>query len=476
MRGFEASIVLVYLFACVAIGLFASRRALGSSAEYWVAGRRIGTVMNSLAIMAALASGGSFVGILGLAYSKGVPYAFSLFAGAILGFPLAALLVAKPLRNFGRFTVTDFLAARFPHGVVRTLVPVLIVATFTMYTVAQMKTAGLAASFLFGISFRSAVTLSALVFILYVSMGGMLAVTWTDMLQGFLMLSVVWGLGGVLIARYGTPAHLMERAVGVAPSLGTVAAAPASSYIGSFVIWSAAICIIPHIIMRVYTAKDAHGARLSLNVAMLLYSLMIIMTLLVLVPVGKTVLPALKDADMLFFGLVDNVLGPVMRGFAVAALMASVMSTTDALLLACSSAIGHDLLGGWIKRRGSEKLASRVAFASTWAVGLLAMVLAYDPPELITRYYTEAVGLLTAGLFVPTVAGLWWKRANTAGGAAALVTGAAVFLAGRLLPDTPSFASILYALPASAVAMAIGSYLGCPPEKALLDRMAELHR
>ena len=66
----ERTLVLLYLAACIGIGAYASRKVLTSRDEYWVAGRRIGTAVNSMAIMASLASGGSIIGVMGLAYSK----------------------------------------------------------------------------------------------------------------------------------------------------------------------------------------------------------------------------------------------------------------------------------------------------------------------------------------------------------------------------------------------------------------------
>ena len=74
----------------------ASRRVLGSREEYWVAGRSVGTLVNAMAIMATLASGGSIIGVMGLAYQQGIPATLALFAGAVLGFPLASILVARP--------------------------------------------------------------------------------------------------------------------------------------------------------------------------------------------------------------------------------------------------------------------------------------------------------------------------------------------------------------------------------------------
>jgi Na+/proline symporter len=109
-------------------------------------------------------------------------------------------------------------------------------------------------------------------------------------------------------------------------------------------------------------------------------------------------------------------------------------------------------------------------------VGLTAMWLAYSPPALISQFYTAAIGLLTAGLFVPTIAGLWWRRANLAGGLAALVAGPATYLIVHFTPGAPPLSAILAALPASAVAMWIGGRAGAPADAAILDRIADLHR
>ena len=284
----ERVLVSLYLAACIGIGIYASRRVLVSRDEYWVAGRRIGTTINSMAIMASLASGGSIIGVMGLAYSQGIPATLALFAGAVLGFPLASMLVAKQLRNFGKYTITDFLAFRYPSSVVRYLVPSVIVVAFTIYIVAQLKAAGITANALLGIPYNTALVIATLVFVIYVSFGGMIAITWTDVIQGILMLIVVVGTAMAMMWRLGSPLELMRQATTVAPELGQVVDQPVASYLGYFVIWATAIPVIPHIVMRVFTAKDADGARLSLNLAMLAYSVMILTAVLAIVPVGSS--------------------------------------------------------------------------------------------------------------------------------------------------------------------------------------------
>ena len=471
----ERLLVILYLAACIGIGVLASRKVLVSRDEYWVAGRRIGTGVNAMAIMAALASGGSIIGVMGLAYGRGIPYTLALFAGAVLGFPLASILVAKPLRNFGQFTITDFLAFRFPHPIIRYTVPSLIVVSFTVYIVAQMKAAGITAEALLGIPYTQAVTLSALVFVLYVSIGGMLAVTWTDVVQGVLMLAVVLGIASLIVLRLGSPVTLLQQATVEAPALGDVVNQPLSSYLGSFVIWAAAIPVIPHIVMRVFSAKDARGVRRSLNIAMMGYSVMILAAVLVIVPMGKLHFPDLQDADTVFLMVMEQEFSPVLRGLAVAAVIAAVMSTTDALLLACSSAIAHDMLGHYFRATISRKTESWITVGVAWGIGMLAMVLAYSPPQLLTEFYSAAIGILSAGLFVPTIAGLWWKKVNLAGGIASMLIGTVVYLVVQFTPGAPPLSAILVALPASAFAMWVFGHVGKPVSEDLTQAVAALH-
>ena len=472
----ERVLVAVYLAACIGIGIAVSKRVLSSRDEYWVAGRRIGTVVNSMAIMAALASGGSIIGVMGLAYAQGIPATLALFGGAVVGFPLASILVARPLRNFGKFTITDFMSFRYPHALVRYLVPILIVAAFTIYIVAQLKAAGITAEALLGIPYNTALALATLVFIIYVSFGGMVAITWTDVIQGFLMLFVIMGTALVIVWRVGSPFEIMSQATAVAPELGQVANRPVSSYLGYFIIWATAIPVIPHIVMRVFTARDADSARMSLNLAMLVYSVMILAAVLAIVPVGRIDFPGLQDADQLFLRVMETQFPPLIRGIAVAAVLAAVMSTTDALLLACSSAISHDLLGGLLRGRVSERTMSLVRIGSTWVIGIAALLWAFSPPELITEFYTAGVGILSASLFVPTIAGLWWKKANLAGGVGAVVSGAAVYILVQFDVIDIGVAPVVVALFASAAAMILGGLYGPRESREMVERIEALHQ
>ena len=302
------------------------------------------------------------------------------------------------------------------------------------------------------------------------------------------MVAVVLGTAFLLMSRFGSPVEIFDAGIQAAPALGAAGERSLATDLGAFVIWASAIPIIPHIVMRVYTARDARGAQLSLNLAMILYAAVILAAVMVIVPVGKVLYPTLEDSDLIFLKIMESQFNPVIRGLAVAAVLAAVMSTTDALLLACSSAIAHDLVANVWGKNLSSRAIGRINILVVWIVGLIAMTLAYSPPELITAYYTDAIGALSAGLFVPVIGGLWWKRANLAGGVAAFVVGVAVYAAMVLMPyaamvlmpdvpmpDVPKRAGILVALPASAAAMWLAGILGKAETPTMIEAVERLH-
>jgi len=179
-------------------------------------------------------------------------------------------------------------------------------SSFTVYIVAQLKAAGITSEALLGLPYHQSVILFTIVFIVYVSFGGMVAVTWTDMFQGGLMVIVVVGTGFYLLTTHEYLNNPLITATTQAPELGLMKETPLSSMIGSFVIWAAAISVVPHIVMRVYSAKNSQAAKLSLNIAVIIYSILILSSLLIIVPVGKILFPVLDDADMVFLKIIES--------------------------------------------------------------------------------------------------------------------------------------------------------------------------
>lgn len=449
------AIVLCYFAVLVVIGVYAHLRVRNSTDQYFVAGRSLGTFMNSWAFLATLASGGSVMASVGTGIALGLPYGAALVAGSPVGFAVASVLVARPLRKLGKYTVPDYFTTRFNSRIIAWAVPILIVVGSTAYLVAQLKGASLVAERLLGWHYDQAIWLVGVVFILYVALGGFLSVTWNDVFQGILMFVMLVGFAVIAFVKMPDFGASFTAAMHKYPSIGgTASPLPFSSYVGGFLTFATAISVLPHVIMRVYSSRNVRSAKLSLNYAMLVYAIMMVCGALILIPATVTMLRHinLDEPDSLFLDLSQAVLPSALNGVVAAAVLAAIMSTTAGLLMACNSAIAHDIYKKLLRPNAGERQVIRVAFGATWVIGLLAIIFALNPPKFLVVLYTAAVGLLASSFFAPMILGIWWRRCTTAGATAGLLGGAVSFLLVFTLLDMPDSTQILVGLPVSFIA------------------------
>ena len=483
MRVTELVIMILYLAICVILAFVSQRKVANAKIgtdEYYVAGRNVGTVVNSIAIIAALGSGGSFMAGLGTIWMLGMPMIFWLTAASPAGFALCTVLVARPLRNSGKYTVTEFLTERFDSYYVKIAVPVIFIIGLSIYLMAQMKAGGLIASYITGLPYEWGLVITCLVFIFYVSTGGMLAVTWTNLLQGgmMLLLTCVITVAGVLYLDQGVVASLQE-VTKANMQLGSVGAVlPVVACIGSFVSWVSAPSIMPHLVMRIFTSKDVYSGRLSLNIGMLFYGLMMFASVVVILPhvpsLGAEVLSSTAP-DMWMLLIMSKFFGPFLVGVFTAGIMAAVMSTTDAILLACSASFAYDIYGKVINKKASQKQLLRAATISTWVIGIVVMLLSLNPHPFLIMLYTAAIGLISSSLLAPMILGIWWKRANTIGASVSMTVGAVLFMYLYIALNMPYTTEILVALPVAFLTMTLVSLFTSPPPPEVAQRMEKYH-
>jgi len=164
--------------------------------EYYVAGRRVPAVFNGMATGADWMSAASFIGMAGGLYAQGYS-GLAFIMGWTGGYVLVALFLAPFLRKFGQFTIPDFLGARYGGNLPRLIgVSIAILCSFT-YVVAQIYGVGLITTRLTGVSFEVGVFLGLAGILVCSFLGGMKAVTWTQVAQYIIliiayMIPVVW--------------------------------------------------------------------------------------------------------------------------------------------------------------------------------------------------------------------------------------------------------------------------------------------
>ena len=200
--------VMGYIFLLATIGLYAGIGVMSRTAdeaEYYVAGRRVPALFNGMATGADWMSAASFIGMAGSLYLQGFN-GLAFIMGWTGGYCLVAFLLAPYLRKFGQFTIPDFLGARYGGNAARLVGVFCTILVSFVYVVAQIYGVGLITTRLTGVSFEVGVFLGLGGILVCSFLGGMKAVTWTQVAQYIIliiayMLPVVW----LSVKHTGTP-------------------------------------------------------------------------------------------------------------------------------------------------------------------------------------------------------------------------------------------------------------------------------
>src|SRR5690625_1811144 len=192
------------------------------------------------------------MGALGLGYTFGFPYLLSVAVGLNMGFVMSLLLLSN-IRNSDAISIADFLAKRFDSTIIRVLASIISILVMFPAIVAQIRGAGIVGNSILGIPFGLAMVLLTAVFVFYVFMGGLWAVTWTDMLQG-IMLTVFLVIPSVFVA-FTLGSDITVRASEIAPSFLT-GNLPMWSHLGIAITFMGSMMTFPAYLFWSFTTKD----------------------------------------------------------------------------------------------------------------------------------------------------------------------------------------------------------------------------
>jgi cation/acetate symporter len=174
-------------------------------AEYYVAGRRVPALYNGMATGADWMSAASFIGMAGTLYLGGYG-GLAYILGWTGGFVLVALLIAPYLRKFGQYTIPDFLAARYDGNLTRVIGVVAAIVCSFLYVVAQIYGVGLITSRVTGVAFEIGVFLGLGGILVCSFLGGMRAVTWTQVAQCIVLLvAFIVPVAWLSVKQHGSP-------------------------------------------------------------------------------------------------------------------------------------------------------------------------------------------------------------------------------------------------------------------------------
>src|SRR5687767_12335835 len=382
--GEPNAIAMVFFFTFIAITLgityWAARRTR-TTEHFYAAGRTVTPGQNGLALAGDYMSAASFLGIAGLVSTSGFD-GLIYSTGWLVGWPVVLFLIAEPLRNLGKYTFADVVAARLRQTPVRIAAAIGTLATVILYLIAQMVGAGGLIRLMFGLSYETAIVIVGAAMLAYVLFGGMIATTWVQIVKAGLLLGGAALLAMMVLAKFGwNPLALFAAAAekygaGVlAP--GKLVAKPLDAVsLGMALMFGTAG--LPHILMRFYTVPDSGAARRSVFYATgfigLFYLLTFILGFGAMVLVGPDAIRAVDAGGNMAAPLLAQALGGTpFLGFISAVAFATILAVVAGLTLSGAAALSHDL---WVnvvrhaKASGAEQL--RVARIASVVLAVIA--------------------------------------------------------------------------------------------------------
>ncbi len=495
--------MIVYMAAVIAIGLFYARLANKNSENYFLGGRSLGPWVTAMSAEASDMSGWLLMGLPGLAYWCGLADAAWTAIGLMIGTYLNWLIVSKRLRRYSvrannSITLPEFFSNRFreKNKVVCSLAAVFILVFFAVYAASCFVTCGKLFSTLFGAPYIPMMIVGAVFVLAYTILGGFLAESASDFMQGVVMFVALISVVGVSVYMAGGFGAVIENAKsipgfldffglatpavdanGVQLTVGDVPLFGEPSDYGllkilSMLAWGLGYFGMPQVLLRFMAIRKEGELKMSRRIAMVWVVISLVVAVFIGF-VGRKVFPVAHltntSAENIFITLSTSFLPPILAGLVMAGILAATISSSDSYLLIAASAFAKNIYQGIFKKDASDKKVMLMSRVTLVVITLVAIVIALDADSVIFKIVSFAWAGFGATFGPLMLFSLFWKRTTRAGAIAGMISGAAmVFIWKLAISKLGGIFAIYELLPAfivSCIFIVAVSLLTAPPSK-----------
>jgi SSS family solute:Na+ symporter len=435
--------LILYFGLMIAIGFYAAKKSTSNSGDFMLGGRNLHPAVAALSAGASDMSGWLLLGLPGALYAAGMIEAWigiGLFVGAWLNWIIVAPRLREQTERYDNaLTIPEFLANRFPSKAMalRTVSAVIVVVFFVVYTASGLVAGGklfasafgdlinlsMVSDYVFGVWFTLGIVLT------YTVIGGFLAVSLTDFVQGcIMMLALVIMPLVILTSGQGDGlAAAGERLREVNPHY--LSLIDGLTFFGflSAVSWGLGYFGQPHIIVRFMAVRSVADVAKARHIGMTWMAISVLGAISLGI-FGRAYIErngiVIGDPETIFIVLADLLFHPLVTGFLYAALLAAIMSTISSQLLVSSSSLTEDFYRLFLNKNAAQSHLVMVSRVSVVLVGVVAAFMADDPNSKILKLVSNAWAGFGAAFGPMIILSLTWKKMSGAGAVAGMLTGA----------------------------------------------------
>ncbi|MFP4136856.1 MAG: sodium/proline symporter PutP [Halomonas sp.] len=447
-----------YFVLMIAIGIYAMQKATSSSEDYMLGGRGLSPKVAALSAGASDMSGWLLLGLPGALFASGLGSAWigiGLLVGAFFNWTLVAPRLREQTVHYGNaITIPEFLANRFPTRALslRTVSAVVIVVFFAVYTASGLVAGGklfesaFSGVFDFGgmSDYGAGVIITLGIVLVYTVVGGFLAVSLTDFVQGCIMMLALVIMPAVVLFGEGGGGFSQASQTLNETDPNLLSWTEGLTLIGwlSAVTWGLGYFGQPHIIVRFMAIRSLKEVPVARNIGMSWMAISLIGAVSLgifgrafAVRNGMDV----EDPETIFIILADLLFHPLVTGFLYAALLAAIMSTISSQLLVSSSSLTEDFYRLFLRKQATEKETVAIGRLCVVLVGVVAVIIASNPDSQVLGLVSNAWAGFGAAFGPLIILSLMWPRTNGAGAIAGMVVGALTVMAWISLGWNASF-------------------------------------
>ncbi|MDS9472626.1 sodium:solute symporter [Sporosarcina pasteurii] len=451
----DVLVMILYLITLISIGAITVRK-IKSQKDFLVAGSRLGYGLYVPAMAAVVLGGASTLGGSSLGYKYGIS---GMWLVVMIGLGILGMgfLFSKVLSKLDVFSVSELLGKRFDKNS-RVLSAIIMTVYDLMVAVTGVIAMGVILSALLGWNSTIAIIVGGAIVLLYTTLGGMWAVTLTDVIQFWIMtIGFIFILLPAGLYKVGGVSSLVSQ---VDPSFLSLSHIGMTQIFSYFLLYFFGMMIGQDIWQRAFTAKNEKTLRRGTLFAGF-YCIIYAIVGATIGMIASVLLPGLADPQQAIPQLATAILPIGLVGLILAAVASAIMSTASGTIMASATILVNDLILPFYKEERTEKFKLRLTRFVIMLVGIAAIMISAWLKNIIVAL-DIAYALLSGCIFFPVVAAFFWKRVSAKVVLISIIISSIVVISDLLIEGIDSLNAIIYGIIASGLTLLIGTVFFTP--------------